>query len=85
MYEIFSDIVDGNHVKSKRYVSPKGRENESNAYKKRIKTTKPRNRNFPGWTVLTQRTRAAEIANILFQNAVAKLKSRWSGLELDIA
>lgn len=55
MYGIFSDIVDGNQMKSKRYFSPseKGKEKETNAYKQRIKPTKPRNRNFPGWAALT--------------------------------
>lgn len=37
MYDILPDIVDGNQVKSKRYVSSfeKGKENDRNAYKKR--------------------------------------------------
>lgn len=54
MYDIFSDI-DGNQMKSKKYISPseKGKENESNAYKEIIENTKPRNRNFLGWAVLT--------------------------------
>lgn len=48
MYDIFSDIADGNQLKSKRCVSPfespsfSLKENESNANKKRIENIKPR-------------------------------------------
>lgn len=68
MYDIFCDTGDENQVKSKSYASPseKGKENESNAYKKRIENIKPRNRNFPGWAVLPSRSRTAEIVSILF-------------------